>query len=253
MKGAAAGRSGPSGVVGGYGGLTKADVAASDACDRFNTGKGARMLHHLLARNAIWAAAKRTESPNYFEALARGQSPSYFWIGCSDSRVPENVVGGLDPGEIFVHRNVANLVHSTDFSLLSALEFAVDVLGIREIIVCGHTGCGGISAATKGLVNGLADNWLETVRRLARRNAEELAALPEGPERNDRLAELSVKDAVQRLAETPIVQRAWSRGVAVSVHGLIYRLSEGELRNLDVTVTGPHQGRAGTRSGEVQA
>ncbi|WP_432679110.1 carbonic anhydrase [Nioella aestuarii] len=175
--------------------------------------------------------------------MAQGQQPSYFWIGCSDSRVPENVVGGLNPGEIFVHRNVANLVHSTDFSLLSALEFAVDVLCIREIIVCGHTGCGGIAAASQGLVNGLADHWLEALRRLARREAKDLAAYPEGPARNDRLAELSVIDAVSRLAETPVLQRAWARGDYVSVHGLIYRLAEGELRNLDVTLTAAHLDR----------
>lgn len=202
------------------------------------------MLHKLLARNAAWAAAKRAESPGWFEALAKGQAPSYFWIGCSDSRVPENVVGGLDPGEIFVHRNVANLVHSTDINLLSALEFAVDVLGIREIVVCGHTGCGGVAAATGGLVEGLADHWLESVRRLARRNAEDLAALPDGPARNDRLAELNVIEAVARLAETPIVQRAWRQGVPLSVHGLMYHLREGEMQNLDVTVTGAHQGGA---------
>ena len=201
------------------------------------------MLHHLLARNSDWAEDRRRADPAYFQRMAQGQQPSYFWIGCSDSRVPENVVGGLDPGEIFVHRNVANLVHSTDFSLLSALEFAIDVLGIREIIVCGHTGCGGIAAASQGLVNGLADHWLEALRRLARRNEADLSAFPEGPARNDRLAELSVIEAVARLAETPILQRAWARGDRVSVHGLLYRLSEGELRNLDVTLTRAHLGR----------
>jgi carbonic anhydrase len=204
------------------------------------------MLQHLLARNTTWANSKRQADPAYFQRMAQGQRPSYFWIGCSDSRVPENVVGGLDPGEIFVHRNVANLVHSTDFNLLSALEFAIDVLGIREVIVCGHTGCGGVAAASQGLVNGLADHWLEALRRLARRNADDLAAFPEGPARNDRLAELSVIDAVERLAETPVLQQAWARGDRVSVHGLIYRLSEGELQNLDVTVTGAHLDRDGT-------
>ncbi len=200
-------------------------------------------LDQLLARNATWAAARLDRDPGYFRNLAQGQAPSYFWIGCSDSRVPENVVGGLDPGEIFVHRNVANLVHSTDFNLLSALEFAIEVLGIREVIICGHTGCGGVAAAMQGLVNGLADHWLEAVRRLARRNEQALSDYPEGPERNDRLAELSVIDAVARLSETPVIRRAWARGDTVSIHGLIYRLSEGVLHNLDVTVTGAHLDR----------
>jgi len=199
------------------------------------------MLQQLLARNADWAEGRRQADPGYFQRMATGQKPTYFWIGCSDSRVPENVVGGLDPGEIFVHRNVANLVHSTDFNLLSALEFAIDVLEIREIVVCGHTGCGGIAAASQGLVNGLADHWLEAVRRLARRNATDLAGYPEGAARNDRLAELGVAEAVERLSETPVVQRAWARAAPVSLHGLIYRLAEGELHNLDVTLCGAHQ------------
>ncbi len=156
------------------------------------------MLHKLLERNAVWAAMRRAENPGYFEQLSKGQEPTYLWIGCSDSRVPENVVGGLGPGEIFAHRNVANLVHSTDVNLLSALEFGVNELGIREIIVCGHTGCGGIAAAMRGPLEGVADHWLETIRRLARRNEEVLSALPEGPARNDKLAEISVVEMVDR-------------------------------------------------------
>ena len=198
------------------------------------------MLHKLLERNAVWAAMRRAEDPGYFEQLSKGQEPTYLWIGCSDSRVPENVVGGLGPGEIFAHRNVANLVHSTDVNLLSALEFGVNELGIREIIVCGHTGCGGIAAAMRGPLEGVADHWLETIRRLARRNEEVLSALPEGPARNDKLAEFSVVEMVDRLCETPVLRKAWARGMAVSVHGLIYRLSQGELDNLDVTRTGAH-------------
>ena len=126
------------------------------------------MLDDLLKRNLDWSADRQLQEPGYFARLATRQSPDFFWIGCSDSRVPANVVAGLDPGEVFVHRNVANIVHSSDLNLLSALEFAVDALQIREIIVCGHYGCGGVKAATEDLPHGLADHWLEPIRRLER-------------------------------------------------------------------------------------
>lgn len=201
------------------------------------------MLYSLLKRNVEWSSGRRADEPEYFTRLAKQQNPEFFWIGCADSRVPANVVAGLDPGEVFVHRNVANVIHSTDMSLLSALEFAVDVLHIQEIIVCGHHGCGGIKAATEDLTHGLTDHWLEPIRRVARANAIELAAAPNEEARRDRLAELNVIEGVRRVAETSILQHAWQAGETVRVHGLVYKLKDGLLRDLDCTV-GPGRHRA---------
>jgi len=196
------------------------------------------MLNDLLKRNEDWSTRRNAEEPGYFNRLSALQEPEYFWIGCSDSRVPANVVAGLDPGEVFVHRNVANVIHSADLNLLSALEFAVDALNIREIIVCGHYGCGGVKAATEDLPHGLADHWLEPIRRLARAYAVDLAQATDPETRRDRLAEFNVVEGVRRVSETPIVQRAWRNGKSLRVHGLIYGLKNGLLRDLDCT-TGP--------------
>ena len=196
------------------------------------------MLESLLARNIEWSAARHDADPGYFARLAALQAPEFFWIGCSDSRVPANVVAGLDPGEVFVHRNVANVVHSADLNLLSALEFSVEALKVREIIVCGHYGCGGVKAATEDLPHGLSDHWLEPIRRLARSYAVDLAACGGDEDRRDKLAELNVIEGVRRVSETPILQKAWARGADVRVHGLIYGLKDGRLRNLDCS-TGP--------------
>lgn len=198
------------------------------------------MLGDLLNRNAQWSDRKNAEEPEYFARLATRQSPEYFWIGCSDSRVPANVVAGLDPGEVFVHRNVANVIHSSDMNMLSALEFAVEALDIREIIVCGHYGCGGVKAATEDLPHGLADHWLEPIRRLARAYAVDLGQKNSEEARRDKLAELNVVEGVRRVAETPILQRAWRDGVSIRVHGLIYGLKNGRLRDLDCTVGPGH-------------
>jgi carbonic anhydrase len=198
------------------------------------------MLNDLLSRNVAWSVARDTEDPGYFARLAAQQEPEFFWIGCSDSRVPANVVAGLDPGEVFVHRNVANVVHSSDMNLLSTLEFAVEALTVREIIVCGHYGCGGVKAATEDLPHGLADHWLEPIRRIARAYAVDLAAAQGAEARRDRLAELNVIESVRRVAETPILQRAWRRGADVRVHGLIYGLRDGRLRDLDCSVGPGH-------------
>lgn len=194
------------------------------------------MLDDLLTRNAAWSAQRHAEEPGYFSRLATRQTPEFFWIGCSDSRVPANVVAGLDPGEVFVHRNVANVIHSADMNLLSALEFAVDALGITEIIVCGHYGCGGVRAATEDLPHGLADHWLEPIRRLSRAYAVDLARCSDIEARRDLLAEFNVVEGVRRVVETPILQRAWARGADIAVHGLIYGLKDGLLRNLDCSV-----------------
>ncbi|MGB5557523.1 MAG: carbonic anhydrase [Paracoccaceae bacterium] len=194
------------------------------------------MLNDLLSRNADWSRNRHADEPGYFSRLAAQQAPEFFWIGCSDSRVPANVVAGLDPGEVFVHRNVANVIHSTDMNLLSALEFAVDTLRIREIIVCGHHGCGGVRAATEDLPHGLADHWLEPIRRLARQYAIDLAQAPDAEARRDKLAELNVVEGVRRISETPIMQRAWARGESIAVHGLIYGLKDGLLRDLGCSI-----------------
>lgn len=198
------------------------------------------MLNDLLTRNIAWSERRNSEDPGYFTRLATQQAPEFFWIGCSDSRVPANVVAGLDPGEVFVHRNVANVIHSADLNLLSALEFAVEALKVREIVVCGHYGCGGVKAATEDFPHGLADHWLEPIRRLTRAYAVDLAQSTDPEERRDRLAELNVIEGVRRVAETPIMQKAWSRGANIRVHGLIYGLRDGRLRDLDCSLGPGH-------------
>ena len=198
------------------------------------------MLSDILARNRDWSAKRQAQEPGYFTRLAALQAPEFFWIGCSDSRVPANVVAGLDPGEVFVHRNVANIIHSSDMNMLSALEFAVEALKVREIIVCGHYGCGGVKAATEDLPHGLADHWLEPIRRLSRAYAVDLIRQPDLEAQRDRLAEFNVVEGVRRVCETPILQRAWTRGAKVRVHGLIYGLKDGLLRDLDCSVGPGH-------------
>ena len=198
------------------------------------------MLSDLLDRNIIWSDARTAEDPGFFPRLAAQQAPEFFWIGCADSRVPANVVAGLDPGEVFVHRNVANVVHSSDLNLLSALEFAVEALKVREIIVCGHYGCGGVKAATEDMPHGLADHWLEPIRRLAKAYAVDLAHCETDEAWRDKLAELNVMEGVRRVSETPIMQKAWKRGEMVRVHGLIYGLKDGRLRDLDCSIGPGH-------------
>lgn len=193
------------------------------------------MLVDLLQRNKDWAEA---HGEGYFTDLALEQKPEYLWIGCSDSRVPPNVIAGLEPGEVFVHCNVANVVHFSDLNILTALEFAVEALQVREIIVCGHHGCGGVKAATEDLPHGLADHWLEPIRCLARDYAERLDACSDEVARRDLLAELNVIEGVRRVSETPILQRAWAKGSKIKVHGLIYDLEDGHLRDLGCTTSG---------------
>lgn len=194
------------------------------------------MPDHLIRGNRAWAEAILADSPDYFERLAAVQKPDYFWIGCADSRVPANVITGQNPGEIFVHRNVANVVHPADLNFLSTLEFAVEVLGIGKIIVCGHYGCAGVRAASEDVVHGLADHWLEPIRRVARRRRIELDELASEGDRLDRLAELNVIDGVGRVAESPIVRHAWRKGRHLEIHGLMYGLDDGLLKNLGCSV-----------------
>jgi carbonic anhydrase len=195
-------------------------------------------LAELLERNRAWAAAMVADDPGFFAGLAERQSPEHVWIGCSDSRVPANQIVGLPPGAVFVHRNVANVVVHSDLNCLSVLQYAVDFLRVKHVIVCGHYGCGGVAAALGGARNGLIDNWLRHVADVAERHAEELARLP-GERRADRLCELNVAAQVANVCETTIVEDAWARGRELTVHGLVYGLEDGLLRDLGVSVSGP--------------
>lgn len=205
------------------------------------------MLSDLFAHNVRWANAKLDEDPDYFRKLAALQRPEYLWIGCSDSRVPANVITGLEPGEVFVHRNVANLVHRGDLNLLSVLEFAVETVGVKHIIVCGHYGCGGIRAAMDGHRHGIIDHWLQPIRDIAEISADALDEIAEPEVRLNRLCELSIEAQVASLAKTPILQSAWRRGLDLHIHGWIYGLNDGLLRDLRCDYSGPSGNVDGAR------
>jgi carbonic anhydrase len=196
-----------------------------------------KSLPHLFENNKKWAAQIRESSPEFFSKLARQQTPEYLWIGCSDSRVPANEIVGLLPGELFVHRNIANLVIHTDMNCLSVLQYAVDILKIKHVIVCGHYGCGGIKAAMESQPHGLVDNWLRHIRDTWRRNQAELATIPGESERNNRLCELNVLDQVINVGNTTIIQDAWRRGQSTAIHGWIYDLSDGLLKDLGMCIS----------------
>ena len=190
----------------------------------------------LLAKNRAWAQAIRAEDPEFFHKLASQQKPQYLWIGCSDSRVPANQIIGLAPGEVFVHRNVANIVAETDFNVLAVLQYAVDVLQVRHIILCGHYGCGGVIAALENFRHGMIDNWLSGIRALRRTHRAELDALP--PEAAaDRLCELNVLAQARHVAHTTILEDAWARGQNLSIHSWIYRLNSGLIAPLAAPIT----------------
>ncbi len=195
-------------------------------------------LTHLLANNRAWADTINANDPDFFRRLAAQQSPEYLWIGCSDSRVPANQITGLAPGEIFVHRNVANIVAETDFNVLAVIQYAVDVLKIRHIIICGHYGCGGVRAALENFRHGMIDNWLAGIRSLSRVHRAELAALaPDAAV--DRLCELNVRSQARHVARTTILEDAWERGQKISIHSWIYGLDTGLITPLAEPVTGP--------------
>ncbi len=193
----------------------------------------------LLTQNQRWAAARVAEDPEYFSRLSGLQAPRFLWIGCADSRVPANVITGLEPGEVFVHRNVANLVYPADLNCMSVLQFAVEALKVRHVIVCGHYGCGGVQAAVDGSQNGLIDHWLEPIRDLDRTHKSVLASLPDDHARVDRLCELNVREQTRTVIHSPIIQRAWDRGQEVSVHGWIYGLANGHIKDLACGKSGP--------------
>jgi carbonic anhydrase len=195
---------------------------------------GVAGIEELFERNRAWAASMVAADPDFFVSLAERQTPGYLWIGCSDSRVPANQIVGLPPGDVFVHRNVANVVVHTDLNCLSVLQYAVEVLAVRHVIVCGHYGCGGVIAAHEGARHGLIDNWLRHVTDVEQKHAGELALLPE-ERRLDRLCELNVVEQVTNVCETTIVEDAWERGQDLTVHGLVYDLRDGLLEDLGVS------------------
>ena len=193
-------------------------------------------LKELLDRNKTWADAMRAEDPQFFRRLSQQQAPKYLWIGCSDSRVPANQITGLQPGEVFVHRNVANVVVHTDLNALSTIQFAVDVLKVEHILVVGHYGCGGVHAALTGARVGLADNWLRHVGDVSNKHAALIAELDMESLRHARLCELNVIEQVTNVCQTTIVQDAWARGQKLSVHGWVYSLLDGRVRELGMGV-----------------
>jgi carbonic anhydrase len=197
------------------------------------------MLEHLKKNNRQWAARKVGADPDFFRRLERLQTPEYLWIGCSDSRVPANEIVGLDPGELFVHRNVANLAPPQDANYLSVLQFAVEVLEVRHVLVVGHYGCGGIAAAVDGKRRGLVDHWLHPIREVHEQHRDELDAISDERRRLDRLCELNVIRQMSNVVSDVFVQDAWARGQQLSVHGWVYSLSTGLITDLDVTVGGP--------------
>ena len=203
---------------------------------QYEKKKRGDMLRALLTANADWAAERINNQPDYFKKLAALQHPEYLWIGCSDSRVPANVITGLEPGKVFVHRNVANLVHRGDLNLLSVLEFAVETLAVKHVIVCGHYGCGGVQAAMDDCRHGIIDHWLQPVRDVAEIRREELNAIKDDKARMNRLCEFAIEAQVEGLARTPIIQSAWRRGASLAIHGWVYGLEDGRLRDLRCSV-----------------
>ena len=195
-------------------------------------------LRHLLSHNRQWATQMEAERPGFFTNLSHQQNPRYMWIGCSDSRVPANQITGLEPGEVFVHRNVANLVVPTDLNCLSTIQYAVDQLKVEHLMVVGHYGCGGVLAALNDVRIGLADNWLRQIKDVAARHRPLLNAAPERL-RADLLVELNVIEQVVNVARTTVVQDAWGRGQKLSLHGWVYGLSDGLLKDLHISLDGP--------------
>jgi carbonic anhydrase len=201
-------------------------------------------LTHLFAQNKAWAESIRRRDPEFFLKLSRQQSPGYLWIGCSDSRVPANEIVGLLPGELFVHRNVANVVVHTDLNCLSVIQFAVDVLKVKHVIVVGHYGCSGVRAALRCERVGLADNWLRHVQDVGEKHECRLNPLPHEGARADRLCELNVIEQVAHVCQTSIVRDAWTRGQPLAVHGWIYGLKDGLLRDLNFSAGNPEEAAA---------
>ena len=198
-------------------------------------------LSHLFANNQAWAARIRQKDPEFFLKLSRQQAPQYLWIGCSDSRVPANVIVDLLPGEVFVHRNIANLVVHTDLNCLSVIQFAVDILQVSHIIVCGHYGCSGVKTAFRRHRLGLSDNWLRHVQDVHAKHSQNLAQITDEAESFNRLCEINVIEQVANVCQATTVRDAWEREQKLSVHGWIYGIKDGLLRDLDVTIKAPNE------------
>ena len=196
-----------------------------------------RTLSHLFTSNRAWSSRIRGQDPEFFAKLSRQQRPDYLWIGCSDSRVPANEIVDLMPGELFVHRNIANVVVHTDLNCLSVMQFAIDMLKVRHVIVCGHFGCSGVRAAFRGDRLGLSDNWLRHIQDVRDKHRRHLSTIADPVRAADRLCELNVIEQVRHVCETTIARDAWERGQELSVHGWVYGLHDGLLRDLGVTVT----------------
>lgn len=196
-----------------------------------------RFLKHIFDNNLAWAEKMEKQDPQFFQKLSAQQSPEYLWIGCADSRVPANEIMGLMPGEVFVHRNIANVVVHSDLNCLSVIQYAVEVLQVKHIIVCGHYGCGGVSAAMQHKEFGLIDNWLRHLKDIYQRHESELDVLTDDKNRLNHFCEVNVIEQVRNVCHTTIVQGAWRRGQSLAVHGWIYGLSNGHLHDLDVTIT----------------
>jgi carbonic anhydrase len=205
------------------------------------TAKGnvMRALKNLFDNNRAWSASMTEHDPEFFHKLVNQQTPEYLWIGCSDSRVPANEIIGLLPGEVFVHRNVANIVVHTDLNCLSVIQYAVEVLQVKHIIVCGHYGCGGVRAAAQSQELGLIDNWLRHIKDIYQKHVTLLDGITDQEGRTNRLCELNVIEQVKNVCHTTIVQRAWERGQELVVHGWIYGLNDGLLQDLHVEITSP--------------
>ncbi len=198
-------------------------------------------LNHLFEKNRVWANSMVEQNPNFFKSLESQQSPQYLWIGCSDSRVPANEIVDLAPGELFVHRNVANVIVHTDLNALSVLQFAIDVLGVKHVMVVGHYGCSGVHAALSGRRIGLADNWLRHVQDVSQKHGRYLGEVTPTRAQGDKLVELNVIEQVTNVCQTTIVQDAWERGQELTVHGWVYSLKDGLLRDQGVTVNNAEQ------------
>jgi carbonic anhydrase len=200
-----------------------------------------RVLKQLFDNNRRWAEQMLAIDPEFFQKLSAQQAPEYLWIGCADSRVPANEITGLMPGEVFVHRNIANLIVHTDLNCLSVIQYAVEVLAVKHIIVCGHYGCGGVRAAMQNREFGLIDNWLRHLKDIYQMHEATLNAIPDETERFNRFCELNVIEQVHHVCHTTIVQGAWRRGQPLSVHGWIYGIGDGLLKDLNICITAPDE------------
>jgi len=199
-----------------------------------------KSLKHLFDRNLTWATKVKEKNPEFFSQLSKQQAPEYLWIGCSDSRVPANQIVDLPPGEVFVHRNIANVVVHTDLNCLSVIQYAVEILKVKHIVVCGHYGCGGIKAALENTEHGLIDNWLRHIKDVGRYHAEKLNGLKHDDKLN-LLCELNVMEQVINVCNTTIVQNSWKKGIELSVHGWVYSIEDGILKDLDTCIASRDQ------------